>query len=219
MRLGVLESEMQRRRRVMLLSISMPLFGLLAFACWQAFSREKLGTFQFPSRTGVVTVYSEHRLLWETGITFEVSGDSKPDLRPERLTSYDGFRSFRDDYEDGRWVGPSELVFSRRHGTPRNSNSAELVVSNASGRPIRVVRVHSRDLVLVFDLAKNETRTVTVNIPLPVSLLWVEASGRFEDGGELTTSGSDLTIRHRSRTDTYRIRLTIGPESVEFTQD
>jgi hypothetical protein len=113
------------------------------------------------------------------------------------VDSYDWFDSdFAEMYPEHKWINESTVRFGYELNKSERSQDS-LIISNATDKPVRYLKITVRDMLFLFDVPSHST--VKLSVPHQGWLSWVAAEGLFVDGESLPFDG--VNFFHRDRLD------------------
>jgi hypothetical protein len=98
--------------------------------------------------------------------------------------------AFEERFRSPLWS--TERVLRFVSSTDSSLVTDDVVVRNISGRPIRHLVLKSEDLILMLDVAPDQTVHVPVTAQRVISAVWIAAWGSFTDGTVLKYRGVDF---------------------------
>ena len=120
--------------------------------------------------------------IFPNTVRFDVIRDGQMIVKDARAHSGDFMDiSFELAYPENAWVSENTLRFWRNPHRPEEKGKFDtLLISNVTDKPIRYLKIKSKDMFLAFDVRPHSTLQLSSTPQPGDGFVWVE--GEFEDG-------------------------------------
>jgi len=130
--------------------------------------------------------------LFSSDVSFSAYKNTALLVKSEHLVGFDNFPSqFLSIFPNAGWIGDNILIFRNKDYSEKDDDFDRIVINNVSDRPLKYIRINTKELCLIFDLGPKQR--LELNIPHQKWISWVEASGMFDDGTRIPSSGTNFS--------------------------